>query len=54
MDAKMPLCARRSQKLFIVGFCGLVGCAMLISADPLRIGLAAAQRPGEIRQSTHG
>ncbi len=48
MDAKMPSCACRLRKLLIVGFCGLVACAMLISADP-RIELSAAQQPGETR-----
>lgn len=48
MDAKMPSCACRLRKLLVVGFCGLVGCAMLISADP-RIELPAAQQPGENR-----
>jgi len=48
MDAKMcGSCACRLRKLLIVGFSGLVGCAVLISADPLRIGLSAAQRPDE-------
>src|SRR5579862_3705167 len=47
MDVKMRgLCARRLRKLF-VGICGLVGCAMLISAGPLRMGLSAAQQPGD-------
>ncbi len=48
MDAKMcgsP--AVRLRKLLFVGICGLTGCVMLISADPLRIGVSAAQQPGE-------
>ena len=49
MDAKMrESCACRLRKLLIVGFCGLVECAMLISADPLRMGVWAAQQPREI------
>lgn len=50
MDMKMSRsCARLLRKLPIVGFWGLVGCAMLIFANPLRIAVSAAQQPGEIR-----